>query len=654
MRALHALAPLLGAALLFSQPADKEVVGPLAGGGFLLNTGWRLRPAGKQISLGAFPMASAPAPDGKYILVMNGGSPPSISVLDIASGTEAGRTPVADAWLGIAFAPKGNLVYVGGGSQAAVLEFSFQDGKLRPTRTFPVVEPAKRTSRDFVGDVALSPDGRLIYAADLYRDLIDVINPQSGRVIERFKTGRRPYRILFHPDGKSFFVSSWAEGAVFHHDADNGQVLSRIRVGPHPTDMAWVPGKPKPEIEGEEVPYDARIFVTLSNTNTVDVLGVTSTKELRGVEVVSLAMTPNQPAGMTPSAMAFDSKTNRLFVACSDANAVAVLDVFNVVSNVQGFIPAGWYPTGVHTLSGGSLLILNGMGSGSPSTGTASLIEPFEPGQLPQFTETVSGNSPYRDSKLWDAGTGAGNPVPSEPGNPSPIEHVVYVVEDGDARSAPNHQKLAREFVLLDNFYGLGENAIQQYQWATAGIVSDYVQKLSRSRAADSFSADDAVVVPPAGYLWTNARNAGLSQKTYGPGGADAETAGLVVRDLEGFEKAKEMPRLLVVRLKGSQAADMDRALGTMVSALSRSSFWPKMSIFVVGAGAPDRAPALAISPYVRRRSTDSTMYNTLSMLRTAELLLGLRPMTHYDAAARTLAGCFLTAPDTSPYTTAQ
>ena len=63
-----------------------------------------------------------------------------------------------------------------------------------------------------IGDVALSPDGRLIYAADLYHDSVVVINPQSGMMIGRIKTGRRPYRILFHPDGKSLFVTSWADG----------------------------------------------------------------------------------------------------------------------------------------------------------------------------------------------------------------------------------------------------------------------------------------------------------------------------------------------------------------------------------------------------------------------------------------------------------
>ncbi|RPI09168.1 MAG: YncE family protein, partial [Acidobacteriales bacterium] len=273
--------PLAGAAVLLtvslcSQPAPREQVGPVEGGAFLMNDGWRLKPAGKQIPLDTLPLASALSPDGKYLLVMNAGSnPPSVSVLDTAAAKEVGLTPVTDAWLGLALSPKGDRLYVGGGSQAAVFEFSFAAGRIAPTRTFPVVEPQKRTNRDFIGDVVLSPDGRLIYAAELYQNSIVVINPQSGRVIDRFKTGRRPYRILFHPDGKSFFVSCWADGMVLRHETETGNVQSKFLLAPHPTDMIWVPGKPKPALEGETTPYVARIFVAASNTNSVRVLGVT-------------------------------------------------------------------------------------------------------------------------------------------------------------------------------------------------------------------------------------------------------------------------------------------------------------------------------------------------------------------------------------------
>src|ERR1700704_4381021 len=107
------------AAVLSSQPAPREQVGPLPGGGFLLSSGWRLDPVGRQVPLDTFPMSSALSPDGKYLLVLNGGyKPPTVSVIETASGNISDSVRVADGWLGLAFSPKGDMVYVGGGSQA--------------------------------------------------------------------------------------------------------------------------------------------------------------------------------------------------------------------------------------------------------------------------------------------------------------------------------------------------------------------------------------------------------------------------------------------------------------------------------------------------------------------------------------------------------
>src|SRR4051794_13288018 len=95
-----AVALLVVAAILGSQPVPREQVGPLPGGGFLLNSGWRLDPVGKQIPLDTLPMSTALSPDAKYLLILNGGyRPPSISVIDLASAQVVSTTPVPDAWL---------------------------------------------------------------------------------------------------------------------------------------------------------------------------------------------------------------------------------------------------------------------------------------------------------------------------------------------------------------------------------------------------------------------------------------------------------------------------------------------------------------------------------------------------------------------------
>ena len=751
MRSYLFVAVLLAAALLCSQPVPREQVGPLPGGGFLLNTGWRLAPAGKQIPLDTFPMSTALSPDGRYLLVLNGGyNPPSISVLGAATGHETQRLHVADGWLGLTFSPKGDRVYLGGGSRAAVFEFSFADGALEATRTFPVVTPDKRTHADFIGDVALTPDGRLIYAADLYHDSVVVINPQSGMLIDRVKTGRRPYRILFHPDGKSFFVTSWADGSVGQYDTASGNQLATVRLGPHPTDMVWAAGKSE-ATEGE-MAYAARLFITASNTNSVYSLGVTEGNELHLVETINTAMTPRQPAGMTPSALALGPNGKHLYVVCSDANVAAVVDITGERSRVEGFIPTGWYPTAARVLPNGTLVVLNGRGLGSHAnphgpnptrrpeasyqgdagiveyvgriqTGTASFIEPLTEERLEAYTKAAMGNSAYRDEKL-----DAPNPFP-------PIEHIIYIVKEnrsydqvlGDMKEGngdpslvlfgekvtPNEHKIARQFVLLDNFYVNGDVSADGHSWSTAAIGIDYIQKLWPNSYANrrnyyDYEEQEPTVAPPAGFLWSSAAGQGISMRNYGymaqnraqaaADGTqiesvrdpvlrsvtnlryrnfdldypDAERVKVFLEDLAEFEKSGTMPRLMFMRLGndhtfGTQRgkltpiamnAENDYALGMLVEAVSKSRFWPTTAIFVLEDDAqngPDhvdshRSPAFVISPYVKRGAVDSSMYNTASMLRTMELMLGLRPMTQFDAAARPMSAAFQAAANTGPY----
>ncbi|HPC58836.1 MAG TPA: hypothetical protein PK689_07550, partial [Kiritimatiellia bacterium] len=96
-----------------------------------LASGWLVRPAGRQIETGGFPMAAALSPDKKYLVVLDAGlSQPSLVVLETASGRVASRASVADGWLGLAFTARGDRLYVGGGAQAAVFEFTFRDGQL--------------------------------------------------------------------------------------------------------------------------------------------------------------------------------------------------------------------------------------------------------------------------------------------------------------------------------------------------------------------------------------------------------------------------------------------------------------------------------------------------------------------------------------------
>ena len=90
-----------------------------------LPANWRVQPAGTQVALDSLPLSAAVSPDGKFLLALNAGARPSVSVVDTGALKETARVPIADAGLGLAFSPDGRRVYAGGGSRNAVLEFTF-------------------------------------------------------------------------------------------------------------------------------------------------------------------------------------------------------------------------------------------------------------------------------------------------------------------------------------------------------------------------------------------------------------------------------------------------------------------------------------------------------------------------------------------------
>jgi phosphoesterase family protein len=100
--------------------------------------------------------------------------------------------------------------------------------------------------------------------------------------------------------------------------------------------------------------------------------------------------------------------------------------------------------------------------------------------------------------------------------------------------------------------------------------------------------------------------------------------------------------------------ADNDLALGRVVEAISNSVYWRDSAIFVVEDDAqsgPDhvdshRSVLLVASPFARRGVVDHSFYTTSSVLRTIELILGIEPMSHYDAAAAPLFKAFTGTPD--------
>ncbi len=729
-----------GQSVLAGQTEMAERPGPQPDGRVLLSTGWKLTPAGDEVKVETLPMSEAASNDGKYLLVLNGGAhPPSVSVIDIASHRELGRTALPDAWLGLRVAPEGNLVYVGGASSGKVFELTLDPtGALRRTREFAVAA-AKNPGSPFIGDVALSPDGRVLYAADLYGDSIAQINLQSGKVVDRWRTGRRPYRIAVSPDGAHLLISSWAEGALYEHESGTGILTRKLRVGAHPTDILWV-NKPVSTADNGQS-YAGQVFVTVGNTNGVADLGVTQDGQITSLESINVGMRPLNPLGMTPSALAADRQGTRLYVACSGANAIAAIDISQLPARMLGFVPSGWYPTAVAVTADGRLAIANGYGAGDVPkqgepvdsvAGTVQLAATPDQAALHSLTKSAAGNSPYRDEMIY----GPVHDPASEffartDAHPSPIQHVIYVIKgnqsydavlgnlgkgNGDKSLAvsgpatPNLHKLANEFLVFDNLYAAGQNIAEGQNISVGAIAPSYTVKLSPSAYAGrshvfDFETNNMANTAPAGYLWSNAAEAGLSFRNYGewvenvtPGAPVGSPQVKAVgdpslsattdrnyrgadRDFKDTDRAREflkdwseedakgaVPQLSIVRLSNdgsypshaadaAHVADNDAAVGLLVAGVSRSKAWKSTMIVVAEAASsgPDhvngyRMPVLIVSPYTRSSTVDSAFYSQFSVLRTIEMTLGLRPMTQFDAGATPMFASFIQQPNAAPF----
>jgi YVTN family beta-propeller protein len=219
------------------------------------------------------------------------------------------------------------------------------------------------------------------------------------------------------------------------------------------------------------------------------------------------------------------------------------------------------------------------------------------------------------------------------------------------------------------------------------------------------------VAAPMNGYIWDAAVRAGKTVRSYGEfvtrgftpdqdrdsgvGQVRATVPGLVGRvhpmyppfdlkipdnnrvdiwleEFKKFEADGQLPALSIIRLgddhtNGTRAgsptptamiAENDLALGRIVEAVSKSVYWKDSAIFILEDDAqngPDhvdahRSPAFVASPFVRRGIVDSTLYTTSAMLRTIELILGLPPMSQYDAAATPMYNAFGPTPVLTPF----
>ena len=480
---------------------------------------------------------------------------------------------------------------------------------------------------------------------------------------------------------------------------------------------------------------------------------------MKVIETLNSALYPGSPSGSTTNSVALSSDEKTLYIANADNNCLAVFDVSKPGSSIsKGFIPTAWYPTCVRTAKD-KILVSNGKGLSSHANpygpnpnlkgdevvyqaagkeqrikvqyigglfrGTLEILNIPDAPQMALYSQAVYKNTPYnKNTELISEGV-KGNPIPMKVGDPSPIKHVFYIIKEnrsydqvlGDMPEGngdpdlvlfgenitPNQHALAREFVLLDNFYVNGEVSADGHNWTMGAYATDFLEKnwpTSYGGRGGDYPGEGKMVIAnnKDGFLWDNCKRKGVSYRSYAEFVDDNNPSipvlkdhfcknftswDLSVRDTVRFRQWKHdfdsllaadaLPQFTSLRFPNdhteglslnrptpfAHVADNDLAVGLFVDYLSHSRIWKNSLIIIVEDDAqngPDhvdahRSPAYLAGGFVKQGFVDHTAYTTTSLLRTMELILGLPPMTQYDAAAVPLWRCMNNTPDHPAFT---
>jgi len=707
----------------------------------LLPNGWSLSPAGRSMQLGDLPLNIQISPSQRLMAVTNNGqSKHSIQLIDPKAEKLLYEQPIAKAWYGLKFSADEKKLYASGANDNIILIYPIVNRKLAKADTLVL---GKSWPTERIGPTGLEVDDakKRLYTVTKENNSLYVFDLGTKKLLHKVNLGSEAYDCLLSPDKSKLYISLWGSDKLAVYDTKTNRITSEIFTENHPNEI----------IQNRNGRY---LFVANANDNSVSVI---DTKVGKVIEVISTALYPTRLTGSTTNGLALSEDEKILYVANADNNCLAVFNVsIPGKSSSKGFIPTGWYPTNVR-VAGKKIFVSNGKGFNSMANpfgpqpvkktdnsgvhtgiteqkevqyigglfkGTLSIIDQPGDSKLESFSKQVYANTPYnKQTETLSKGL-KDNPVPNIQGGKSPIKYVFYVIKEnrtydqvfGDIKEGngdpklcifpekvtPNHHALAKEFVLLDNFYVDAEVSADGHNWSMAAYATDYTEKTwptsygSRGGTYD-YEGSRKIAYPRDGYIWDYCKRAGISYRSYGQfttkDGATTESLigniatkfppyNLDIKDIDRITAFKsDFDSLLAINAVAkfntirigndhtsgqrigklsptAQVADNDLALGLLVEHISNSSIWKESAIFVLEDDAqngPDhvdahRSPAFVISPYTKRSSVNSTMYSTSGMLRTIELILGLPPMSQYDAAAVPMSDCFTIIPDLRPY----
>ena len=610
-----------------------------------LPTGWPVAPAGDKIELDTFPIHAQLLPSGKQALILHSGfKPPTLAILDLTTQKRIHQITFKEAGINFAFDPATNEVFIPGGHQSNFSILKLENNRFTTTANIPLDSPTGPAST-----IAISPTQVAI--TQTLHDTLTVYNRQTKQTTRL--NIKRPTRALFH--NNLLYVLSNSPASI-HTFSTSLEPLFQTPISAGPADLLI---------------HNSTLYIAASSTNFLDILDLANPAQPKPRERINLAPTPNWPVGMTPATLSVNPEANHLYITCSDANSVAVLNL--KTKRLEGYLPTAWYPTYALPTTSNSVLVLNGKGERSfPNpNGPNPTIHPTMTPQPPspiQYIPLVQNGSARHISNIGKhyAKLPVSPQSPLKAKLPKDIRHVIYIMKEnrtydqvlgdmpqgkGDPslclfpeKITPNHHKLAREFVLFDNFYVNADVSSEGWHWSSAAIVPHSVARrwpaayAGRTRiTTPSASPRDAnreepMDAPPGGYLWSAALKKGLSFRNYGffvnnlpnvksgdpivastsdpallphtnplyagynPDFPDLDRARIFIDDLKQFEQNNTLPQLTVMVLPNDHTwgtspgkltpfasmADNDLALGQIVEAVSKSRFWPHTAIFVL------------------------------------------------------------------------
>ena len=709
--------------------------------GISLPNGWKLSPIGRMVPVGDLPLNIAVSHSGKMLAVTNNGqSDQSIQLIDSEKMEILDSVAIAKGWFGLTFSKDEKHLYASGGNDNWIMKFQIREKKLIPEDTLIIGKPWP----NLISIAGISVDDRrkILYAVTKENNSLYLFDLSEKKVIKQVPLGGEGYTCLLSADCKMLYISCWGCNKVILFDTQQQLVTGSVKVGDHPNDLC-LSGNGK------------YLYVCNANDNSVSVVSLEKNRE---IEILNTALYPDAPSGSTPNSLALSGDGKILYIANADNNCLAVFDVSNPGnSKSSGFIPTGWYPTGVRVVKN-NIFVINGKGLtskpnpygpnpfskregvlyqkgtlkkvkvqyiGGLFTGTLASIPVPDQMQLKTYTLAVYKNTPYNKEKEMVSQGEAGNPVPRRVGDLSPIKHIFYIIKEnrsydqvlgdipegnGDStlvlfgkNITPNQHAMTKQFVLLDNFYVDGEVSADGHNWTMGAYGTDYLEKnwptTYGSRGGNyPGEGNREIANNKNGFLWDFCRRYGVTYRSYAEFISDTGEPTLASlkdhycttyarwdlsvrdtvrfyqwkRDFEALLASGNVPQLNTLRFGNdhteglsrgkptpfAHVADNDLAVGLFVEYLSHSPIWNNSAVFILEDDAqngPDhvdahRSPAYIAGGFVKEGFVDHTMYSTSSILRTIELILGLPPMSQYDASAEPLWRCFNKTANHPPY----